>query len=103
MMQRVLASRNFLAGLLAMGTGAYLFYRCPFAEDSFFLPLIAERAPHTLESFRWLYIVSLFTTPYLLYLAAFSGLYVATLRYRRPAPPGHLPPYPEPAKREELF
>src|SRR5216684_1893100 len=103
MMQRVLASRHFLASLLAMGTGVYLFYARPFPEQSFFLHLISLRAPNAFVSFRCLYNVCLFSTPYLLYLAAFSGLYVATLKYRQRVTPGHLPPYPDPGKRDELF
>ena len=103
MMQRVLASRHFLASLLAMGTGVFLFYAHPFPEESFFLHLISLRAPNAFLSFRWLYNVCLFTTPYFLYLATFSGLYVATLKYRQRVSPGHLPPYPDPKKRDELF
>jgi hypothetical protein len=44
MMQRVLASRHFLAYLLAMGTGAFLFYARPFPGESFLLRLIGLRA-----------------------------------------------------------
>jgi hypothetical protein len=82
MMQRVLASRHFLASLLAMGTGVFLSYTHPFPERAFFLQLISLRAPNALASFRWLYNLCLFTTPYFFYLAAFSGFYVATLKYR---------------------
>ncbi len=103
MMQRVLASRHFLAALLAMGTGVCLFYSRPFPESSFLLHLIFLRAPHAFASFRWLYNACLFTTPYLLYLALFSGLYVATLRYRQRIHPGALPPYPDPRTRDDLF
>jgi hypothetical protein len=103
MMQRVLASRHFLATLLAMGTGVYLFYAHPFPEGSFFLHLISLRAPYAFVSFRWLYNACLFTTPYLLYLATLSALYVATLKYRQRVCPGHLPPYPDPKKRDDLF
>src|SRR5438105_4416824 len=103
MMQRVLASRHFLARMLALGTGAFLFYARPFPEESFFLHLISLRAPNAFVSFRWLYNVCLFTTPYLVYLAALSALYVATLKYRQRVSPGHLPPYPDPRKRDELF
>ena len=102
-MQRLLASRHFLAALLAMGTGLLFFYTRPFPEAPLFLHVIALRAPHVFASFQWLYNVCLFTTPYLLYLGMFSGLYVATLKYRQRVTPGHLPPYPEPRKRDELF
>jgi TraM recognition site of TraD and TraG len=103
MTQRVLASRHFLAALLAMGTGAALFYARPFPETHLLLRLMALRAPHALESFRWLYTVCLFTTPYLLYLGLLSGLYVATLKYGRRVSAGQLPPYPDPRRRDELF
>jgi hypothetical protein len=103
MIQRVLASRHLLASLLAMGTGAFLFYAHPLPEASFFLHLISLRAPHAFLSFRWLYNACLFSTPYFLYLAAFSGLYVVTLKYRQRVSPGDLPPYPHPAERDELF
>jgi hypothetical protein len=103
MMQRVLASRHFLAALLAMGTGVILFYAHPFPEKSFFLHLISLRAPNAFLSFRWLYNVCLFSTPYFLYLGMFSGLYVATLKYRQRVTPGHLPTYPDPKTRDELF
>jgi hypothetical protein len=103
MMQRLLASRHFLAALLAMGTGAFLFCSHPFPESSLFLNLIALRSPYAFESLRWLYTACLFTTPYLLYLGAFSGLYVATLKYRQRISPGLLPAYPDPKSRDELF
>src|SRR5215468_9579219 len=103
MMQRLLASRHFLAGLLALATGLWLFCARPFPEGAFVLQLIAARAPHALWSFRCLYNVCLFTTPYLLFLGTFSGLYVATLTYRRHVKPGCLPSYPDPGKRQELF
>jgi hypothetical protein len=103
MTQRVLASRHFLAALLAMGTGAVLFYARPFPETHLFLQLIALRAPYAFESFRWLYTVCLFTTPYLLFLGLLSGLYVATLKYRRRVSPRQLPPYPDPRRRDDLF
>jgi hypothetical protein len=86
-----------------MATGVCLFYTLPFPESAFVFQLISWRAPLALASFRWIYNLSLFTTPYLLYLAALSGLYVATLKYRQRVVPGRLPPYPDPRIRKELF
>ena len=91
MMHRHLASRHFLAALLAMTTGMVLFYAWPFPESLFLLRLVSVRAPRVILSFRWLYYTCLFTTPYLLYLAVLSGLYVATLRYRARVTAGRLP------------
>jgi hypothetical protein len=103
MMQRLLASRHFLAALLAMGTGAFLFYMHPFPEDSPFLHIIHLRARHAFLSFEILYNACLFSTPYLVYLSSFSGLYVVSLKYRRRIHAGKLPPYPDPRTRNDLF
>src|SRR5215471_7809560 len=103
MMQRILASRHFISSLLAMGTGVFLFYMRPFPESALVFQLISLHAPLAYASFRWIYHLCLFTTPYLLYLAALSGLYVATLKYRQRVVPGCLPPYPDPRTRKELF
>ena len=52
MMRRILASRHFVAAILAMATGTVLFYARPFPEDQLFLRVIAMRAPHAFLSFR---------------------------------------------------
>ena len=103
MLRRILASRHFVAAMLAIATGAVLFYLRPFPEDQFFLRVIAMRAPHALLSFRYLYNVTLFTTPYMAYLAVHSALYVGTLKFRPRVVAGRLPCYPDPAKRDDLF
>src|SRR5579862_4617694 len=103
MTRRILASRHFVAAVLAMGTGMVLFYKQPFPEGQLFLKLIAVRAPHALQSLRWLYNMTLFTTPYMLYLGTFSALYVGTLKFRPRVVAGQLPRYPEPRDRENLF
>ncbi|MBV9888042.1 MAG: TraM recognition domain-containing protein [Acidobacteria bacterium] len=102
-MRRILISRHFVAAVLAMTTGLVLFYMKPFPAGHLFLRLIAMRAPRAFDSFRWLYVTCLFTTPYIAYLGTLSGLYVATLRFRTRIVAGHLPPYPDPEKREDLF
>ena len=103
MMQRVLESRSFVAAVFAMATGVYLFYAHPFPEHPVFLQVISMRAPHAFLSFKYLYIVFLFTTPYMGYSAAFSGLYIFTLKAGRRVTAGRLPHYPDPRRRNELF
>jgi hypothetical protein len=103
MFRRILDSRSFVAGLLAMVTGMVLFYRLPFPEQQAFLRAIAMRAPYALLSFKYLYWVCLFSTPYMLYAAAFSIVYTFTLRLGRRTAPGRLPAYPDPRKRDQLF
>ena len=102
-MQRVLESRAFLAAVLALGTGVFLFYRHTFPDDQIFLRIIAVRAPEAFLSFKYLYYTFLFTTPYLAYSTLLSGLYIFTLKARRPIEPGRLPLYPDPRTREDLF
>ena len=103
MMRRILASRHFVAAVLAMATGVVLFYTRPFPGGHLFLQLIAIRAPRALGSFRSLYYLCLFTTPYMVYLGTLSALYIGTLRFRRRIVAGHLPPYPDPGRRQDLF
>jgi len=103
MIRRILASRQFVAALMGMATGMVLFYARPFPEHQLLLRLIAVRAPHAFESFRWLYNVCLFTTPYIGFLGMLPALYVGTLKFRPRVIAGQLPPYPDPRKREELF
>ena len=103
MMEKVLNSRSFVAAIFAMATGVYLFYAYPFPEHQVFLQVISIRAPHAYLSFKGLYIVFLFTTPYMGYLGLLSGIYIFTLKTGRCITAGRLPHYPDPRKRNELF
>jgi hypothetical protein len=103
MTRRILASRHFVAALLAMVTGMVLFYTRPFPEEHLFLKLIANRRPLAFQSFRWLYRAALFTTPYMMYIGTLSALYVGTLKFRPRVVAGQLPRYPDPQRREDLF
>jgi hypothetical protein len=102
-MQRTLESRMFISAILAMAGGTFLFYAHPFPDQQIFLHVIALGAPHAFLSFKYLYYVLLFTTPYLICSAALSGLYIFTLKAGRTISPGRLPKYPEPGTRDELF
>jgi hypothetical protein len=103
MMHRALESRAFLSAIAAMATGAFLFYNRPFPERQLFLHVIALRAPEAFLSFKYIYYVLLFTTPYLFASTLLSGIYIATLRERPTIVPGRLPNYPDPRKRRDLF
>jgi hypothetical protein len=103
MMQRTLESRAFLSALLAMATGAFLFYTHPFPDQQIFLHVIAMRAPQAFLSFKYLYYTLLFTTPYMICSTALSGLYIFTLKGHQKVSPGRLPLYPDPTKRDDLF
>jgi len=103
MMQRVLHSRGFVSALLAMGTGAVLYYTHPFPSDQIFLRVTAIRAPRAFLSFEYLYSLFLFTTPFLLFSTVLSGLYIFTLKVRHHISPGHLPKYITPEQRDSLY
>ena len=96
MMQRTLESRAFLSALLAMATGAFLFYTHPFPDQQIFLHVIAMRAPQAFLSFKYIYYTLLFTTPYMICSTALSGLYIFTLKGHQKVSPGRLPLYPDP-------
>jgi hypothetical protein len=102
-MQRALESRAFVSAILAMATGAFLLYTHPFPQDQIFLRVVAIRAPHAFRSFEYLYASMLFTTPYFVYSTVLSGLYIFTLKARRRVSPGHLPRYPDPSTRDDLY
>src|SRR5580704_6569319 len=102
-MQRALESRVFISAILAMGIGTFLVHAHPFPDEQIFLHVIAQRAPQAFLSFNNLYYTLLFTTPYLVYSTALSGLYIFTLKARRDISPGRLPTYPDPSQRADLF
>ena len=102
-MQRASRIPHFLAAMLAMATGAFLFYTHPFPEEQIFLHVIAMRAPHAFLSFKYLYYMFLFTTPYMVYSTSLSGLYIFTLK---PADASRRTPsraIPIRATRDDLF
>src|SRR6202030_961052 len=80
LMQRALESRAFIAAMLAMATGGFLFYTHPFPDDQIFLHTIALRAPQAFLTFKYLYYTLQFSTPYLLYSTVLSGLYIFILK-----------------------
>ncbi len=103
MIQRVLASKGTVAYVLACATGMTLYFRMPFPEDDLMLHLIELRAPMIYLFFKYSYTLFLFTTPYIAYSLVLSGLYVFAFRPTRKSKPMPLPPYPDPARRDELF
>ena len=103
MIQRILASKGVVAYLLACATGLTLFFRCPFPQDDLVLHLIELRTPMIYLFFKYSYTLFLFTTPYIGYSLVLSGLYVFAFRPTRKLKPLPLPPYPDPARRDDLF
>jgi hypothetical protein len=103
MIQHLLHLKNLLAGLLAAVTGLLLYWRAPFPEQNFFFELMFLQARAALLGFKYCYILFLYTTPYIVYSILLSGIYIFALKVPQRARPGHLPPYPDPRRREDLF
>jgi len=102
-MLRVLHSRQLVAAFLAAATGMALYFRAPFPESNLFLRLMATRAPSAFLFLKYSYTLFLYSTPYIAYAMALSGIYIAALKARARARAGKLPGYESPAKRSELF
>ena len=102
-MSGILDYRHAIAGVLALGTGLTLSYLYPFPESNIFLRVIAIRAPEAYLSFQYLTLAMIYATSWLAYSVLLSGVYIFTLKLRRPDKPGRLPRYPEPRKRDKLF
>ena len=104
MIQRALASRGFIALVLAWANGPRSsISRWLFLLMIPLLRLIAIRQPLIFEVFHWSCTLFLFTTPYIVYSLVFSGLYVFALRPRTRPKALPLPPFPRLADRNDLF
>ena len=103
MIQRVLQLKNLIACFLAAGTGLWLYWKAPFPEDNFFLELTFLWARPLFLGFKYFYICFLYTTPYIAYSVLLSAIYIFTLKFPHRIRAGHLPPYPDPRAREDLF
>jgi hypothetical protein len=103
MIQRFLHSKNFVACVLSAATGLFLYLKMPFPEDNFYLELIFLRANPVFLGLKYSYTACLYTTPYIAYSMVLSSIYIFALRIPREIEAGHLPPYPEPCNRSDLF
>ncbi len=103
MMQRIINSKNLVAFVLAAATGMTLYFRVPFPETNTFLLVMALRSPSAFEVLKYSYTLFLFSTPYIGYSVALSGLYIFALKARQRIRAGRLPLFPDPGKRDDLF
>jgi hypothetical protein len=103
MLERVTNSRTFLSFVLAGVTGLFLFFAYPFPQGNLYLQYIALKDPLVNTIFARSYTLFLFTTPFFIYSAALSGVYVISFGRRRKQKTSRLAPYPDPSSREDLF
>src|SRR5205085_5103712 len=102
MLERVTNSRTFLSFVLAGVTGLILFFTYPFPQGNLYLQYIALKDPLVYTIFARSYTLFLFTTPFFIYSAALSGVYVLSFGCRRKQKTSPLAPYPDPSSREDL-
>jgi hypothetical protein len=76
MLEKVTNSRTFLSFVLAGATGLILFFTYPFPQGNLYLQYIALRDPLVYVVLARSYTLFLFTTPFFVYSAALSGVYV---------------------------
>src|SRR6266849_10155881 len=103
MLERVTNSRTFVSFVLAGATGLILFVTYPFPQGNLYLQYIVLKDPLVYSVLARSYTLFLFTTPFFIYSAAFSGVYVLSFARRRKQKTSPLPPYPDPGFRDDLF
>src|SRR5262249_26615766 len=99
MILRILHSKNLVACFFAAATGLFLHFRYPFPADNLFLELTYLRARPVFLGAKYFYMLFLYTTPYIVYSIALSGIYIAILKIPSRERLGQLPPYPASAER----
>src|SRR5579859_2071555 len=103
MLERIANSRTFVSFILAGATGLILFTVYPFPRGNLYLQYVALRDPIVYSILAGSYTLFLFTTPFFIYSAAFSGIYVLSFARKRKQRRNSLPLYPEPKFRDDLF
>jgi RHS repeat-associated protein len=103
MLERILSSKTFVSFVLAAATAIVLAVRYPFPSGNLVLQLISLKDHPVYLGIFWAYSIMLFSTPYFIYSAVLSGIYVFAYGHGKKIKPIPLPPYPAPAKRQSLF
>jgi len=101
-MLRLLHSRQLVAAFLAAATGMALYFKAPFPEGNLFLRVMATRSAGVFFFLKYSYTTFLYSTPYIVYSLALSGLYIFALKTRARTRAGKLPRYEDPRTRAEL-
>jgi hypothetical protein len=97
MMQRILNSKNLVAFVLPAATGMTLYFRVLFPEGNIFLRVMALPSPSPFGVLKYSYTLSLFSTPYIGYSVAFSGLCISALRAKHESGLANCPSFPTPS------
>jgi TraM recognition site of TraD and TraG len=103
MMRTLIESRTVLAGMASIAVGFAVLRRWPFPDENSLLQLVLFQKPWLLDGIKYAYIVMAFTTPFMVASTLASLEYIFLSRSGKGAVEPRLPPYPEPAGRQELF
>lgn len=99
----LIEDRVFTATILSLGMGAALSILAPFPSDNIFLRHVEFQRHSLYLFFEWSYQTFLFTSPFIVISAVSSMAYTHFYQHAESLQIGQLPPYPEPADRNELF
>jgi hypothetical protein len=102
-MRTLVAHRVLLSLALAAVMGVAGLQTWPFPADHLVLRLIQAHRPELYAGFQYTYTTLWFSTPFFACTMGFSLLYVFVPRFDRAVAAQPLPPYPQPARRGDLF
>jgi hypothetical protein len=102
-MKQLFALRVLVSVVAGLGGGTIARARLPWTPDDPVLVLIGVNAPLVYQGLYVAYVAVLFATPYFAASVGIALGYIFAVRRERALSPGALPPYPNPAEREELF
>jgi TraM recognition site of TraD and TraG len=101
--QIVIRLRGIISLGLSAACGVVLQSFSPVRDSDPLLRLLAVTRPAVFHGFVWSYNLFLYSTPYLVFSLLLSLAYIHLYRPAGSQDAGPLPPYPDPALREELF
>ena len=102
-MRRLLEHRSWASAVVAAAVGLVARTLLPWRADDPILVLVASYQPALYRALYVAYVTLLFTTPYLVTSVAGALAYIFVRGRQLHADAGPLPPFPEPATRDQLF
>lgn len=102
-MRAVIESRVLISLMTSAVVGALGLHVWPYPANHALLDLIAVQRPVVAATFAYTYTALWFSTPFFTSSLVLAFLYIFVARFDRQPAPQALPPYPNPATREDLF
>ena len=95
--------RNWLCLILGIGTGVIVTRWWPFPEGNALLQIVGADRPSLFAAIKYSYLAMCFTTPFIALSVSASLLYIFIGKREQSSGIANLPPYPNPARREDLY